>query len=936
MTQNRIDDLIAALQDEIEAVKKNKTGATTVVDGSLTSQIGDNCIYTFTALRFFVGDDDSPALIALNGETFDCSLVATDGLTVQIAVTSAIAAKITPEAGSTIPSAQLSSNRSLILLRLVNKFKDAKSKNLAQFKFAEEVFTGIAKPLVRVGTQPTYSFQSDNAPNSSQASAITNSFSSSLAVIWGPPGTGKTRTIARAVEAHLNAGRRVLLVSHANTAVDAALEDIAAQLNDTYYAQGKIIRIGLPKNPNLPKQYPLVILDKVVAASNAHLLNEREHIEVELRPVEEAMSQWQALRKAADTARQLEKEIQRPKQVDNQQQRLQQVLADIANAQLQLQQAHRNLSVAQREIDAATQETHIKDLNIFISTRQRFVDEIASKLHEAQAATAANEEKLEQAHLELDRLMESTGLTPNDVGKYIEAYQPKINACCNRINEIEAIIDNGASKVIAEARVVGTTLSKLFLSNFLAEQSFDILIVDESSMVPMPHLYWALGKTTTGVTLVGDFKQLPPIVVADTKAAKKWLGESIFDQLEIGSVEKAQENEIVSMLDTQYRMAPQIAAISSKLFYGGMLRSAESTKLLGINDSIFGDNRIIVIDTSHVDPWCISPPSGSRINLYSAGLAISLSKRLLQEHREISVGVATPYRPQAELIAKAVNELGFGERALISTVHRFQGGESSAIIFDCVDGKGSKKSMLDDFISDQMSTTGAKSTAGVLLNVALTRARAIFILIVNRQFFVDNHKGGILCQFIDKLALAGLVLNARQIDDCFSARALDDSGTPIESARRVAPGSTRGGSSNSQVFTEQDFWSAFRLDLSAAQESTFIISPFLTVKRTSHFTEQFANMVARGVKLTVYTRPPDEHAAPHMRREAEAVIAQLQSIGITVTQHSKIHQKIIIIDKRICWEGSLNLLSQNDSLEHMRRLEGTAIANEVRKSLRLD
>jgi len=36
------------------------------------------------------------------------------------------------------------------------------------------------------------------------------SFSSRPALIWGPPATGKTTTIAVAIEAHLNVGRRVL------------------------------------------------------------------------------------------------------------------------------------------------------------------------------------------------------------------------------------------------------------------------------------------------------------------------------------------------------------------------------------------------------------------------------------------------------------------------------------------------------------------------------------------------------------------------------------------------------------------------------------------------------------------------------------------------------------------------------------------------------
>ncbi len=44
-----------------------------------------------------------------------------------------------------------------------------------------------------------------------------------------------------------NAGRRVLLVSHANNAVDEALEKVAEQLKPTsFYTEGKLIRLGIP------------------------------------------------------------------------------------------------------------------------------------------------------------------------------------------------------------------------------------------------------------------------------------------------------------------------------------------------------------------------------------------------------------------------------------------------------------------------------------------------------------------------------------------------------------------------------------------------------------------------------------------------------------------------------------------------------------------
>ncbi|MCU4925688.1 AAA domain-containing protein [Halobacteria archaeon AArc-dxtr1] len=62
------------------------------------------------------------------------------------------------------------------------------------------------------------------------------------ALIHGPPGTGKTYTIARAIEAMLERGDRVLLSAFTNRAVDNALSALVEQLGeDTDY---RIVRIG--------------------------------------------------------------------------------------------------------------------------------------------------------------------------------------------------------------------------------------------------------------------------------------------------------------------------------------------------------------------------------------------------------------------------------------------------------------------------------------------------------------------------------------------------------------------------------------------------------------------------------------------------------------------------------------------------------------------
>lgn len=83
------------------------------------------------------------------------------------------------------------------------------------------------------------------ALNDSQRSAVQLCLDANLAFIWGPPGTGKTTTLAHIVDELMGNGLRLLVLSTTNAAVDQALEKIvrepamAAQLE-----KGKVVRIG--------------------------------------------------------------------------------------------------------------------------------------------------------------------------------------------------------------------------------------------------------------------------------------------------------------------------------------------------------------------------------------------------------------------------------------------------------------------------------------------------------------------------------------------------------------------------------------------------------------------------------------------------------------------------------------------------------------------
>ena len=132
----------------------------------------------------------------------------------------------------------------------------------------------------------------------------------------------------------------------------------------------------------------------------------------------------------------------------------------------------------------------------------------------------------------------------------------------------------------------------------------------------------------------------------------------------------------------------------------------------------------------------------------------------------------------------------------------------------------------------------------------------------------------------------------------------------------------------SQLYTEQTFYRAFMRDLSLCTSEAIIESPFITSNRVASLLPIFGKMRSRGVKVTVITRHPAEHSAPYDTQAAHAV-DRLLDLGVQVIYMGGHHRKLAIIDRRLLWEGSLNMLSQNDSCEIMRRIESSDLAEQI-------
>lgn len=140
----------------------------------------------------------------------------------------------------------------------------------------------------------------------------------------------------------------------------------------------------------------------------------------------------------------------------------------------------------------------------------------------------------------------------------------------------------------------------------------------------------------------------------------------------------------------------------------------------------------------------------------------------------------------------------------------------------------------------------------------------------------------------------------------------------------------------STLHDEKTFYPVFWDDLKHAQAEVIVESPFITLERVRSFGYIFEQLVDRDIRVYVITRNPKEHTFS-MMQQSEQVIQYFESIGVQVLLCSgNDHRKLAMVDRRILWEGSLNILSQTKSREIMRRFDCRATCQQMFDFLKLE
>lgn len=312
-----------------------------------------------------------------------------------------------------------------------------------------------------------------------------------------------------------------------------------------------------------------------------------------------------------------------------------------------------------------------------------------------------------------------------------------------RIAHHAAALRDLEDQVVGRARVVMCTLTHAYLSPVMKAQRFDVLIAEEAGMATLPALFLAACRCTDQAIMVGDPRQLPPIVHARDEVVQRAIGRSVFDV----TIPDPARSDLVALLDVQYRMHPAIGELVGRLFYDGRLRhAADDARSHAIAARApYPGMPLVVVDTA-ARTACQRPAKGtSRVNPASAELTAELARQAVAGGAA-SVAVITPYAAQARDIQRqlAARRVAGVECA---TIHRFQGRECDVVILDLVDAAPMRPGLL--------LSGGPRSDAAQLLNVSLSRARGKLILVADVGYFEHHAPGSAVTAILAEASRGG-------------------------------------------------------------------------------------------------------------------------------------------------------------------------------------
>ena len=866
--------------------------------------------------------DGSQGKLVYKGRLSDARVVMTEGQYLWL--------DISEDFGERIPHAFFDVDLSFLLEDLKGKYSALIAGQISMS------LSGTKLLLANIPESPNYISSpkvSASYLSEEQFSAVEKMISMEIGAIHGPPGTGKTRTLAGMLVECFASGERILVCGYTNRSVDEALEAfkkaakecVPDQFEATLKA-GRIIRKGISV---FPEEEPIIKnSDEVISNIKEGLQHELDIVRKQIRDTEGTLKNIKQFRYFLEMRNRF--------------------ITDINGVEERYESNDNKIRESIRKIKEAKEEIQsIMASGIFIRLFKR------GRIHALEGQIKYLENQNNSISLEQPKILNQIGslkvklkkvedslnefapeirnLNVSDLKARIDIYANELETLKRRALDLERAIEDAPQTVLTNARIIFATLSRSHIDNDINKANFDRVFIDEASMASLPQLFLAGFRAVKSICIFGDPMQLSPICMSNKEEVRQWLAKDIY---KYAGLDDSSRNSVAELL-TQRRMPDELGKLVSSLFYKNKL---EHDWVGETNPTLpwMGDRKIALLNTADQGAFCNRHEIGqgySRLNVVHAVMALSILKEAQGLGMNASqMAYITPCRAQAEFFGSLVMEnrevlekSDFMEGLRWGTVHKFQGGEAELVVYDTCESPRELPTRLTGG-SDKPDTEDPEiDDASRLHCVALSRAKFQLIILANLRWLRETlPDSSILSEIVKTISKLGSVI---PVPDQHSALRLFSKDIPNGVFKINLE------DSNYILCDESNFYNLFENDIKTCKTNITIVSPYLGETRISLLESCFRMLNSKHVETIIWTKDPSDLAtrSKHHKELAE----QLKKLGAEVLFRSGTHEKAAIIDETISYYGSLNPLSSINTKETMLRVKDKAFAKALIDHLRL-
>jgi hypothetical protein len=501
---------VAAIEAEIALIEKDNRDQTFELLSGQRDEHSTGSLYVFLLADPMRLPEDAFGTIQANGHDYGALIVAQEGNRIWVLVESA------EELPQYFASARLILNQTDLLRRLKEKIEELSAGGdygLAPAVFGlSPLFTSYARLADHI---------SERIGDASQA-ALQQAIGSNVTYLWGPPGTGKTFTIAALVASLAEQGESVLVTSHTHAAVEQALWALIEPPSDgrepgllydsELIDEGRILKVGPVKTSKIPAS---VQLDGYIESQAKERNADVAALQAEIEEVSSHVPETERMLSACLALEELEKKYEREyQQFNSSNEQYSEELAAVQAAEAELAESESLRTQAESSFFIGRGGRVAKAQHVVAEADDRLQDAKAraGKAHavaiKRRAAAVELYERLADAQAVTADLPPRDGLeaTLRETANHVATLEGEIEA-------LRAGVDEDARSLVRDALGIFATLTKLYMDrNLLPGMTWDTVVIDEASMAMLPLVAYAAAQARTRVVIVGDMYQLPPIV----------------------------------------------------------------------------------------------------------------------------------------------------------------------------------------------------------------------------------------------------------------------------------------------------------------------------------------------------------------------------------------------------------------------------------------